>query len=84
MDGSIYRSARASSLPPSRSLLFDDDGDMLPARYRKATKSRVMFEDESSSSEAIMRTRPVSSYEAAVRYEMRKPSVVWRDPVPGG
>ncbi|XP_045121527.1 uncharacterized protein LOC123510418 isoform X2 [Portunus trituberculatus] len=65
MDGTIYRSARASSLPPSRSLLFDDDGDLLPVRYRKAIKSRVMFEDESSSSEGITRARPMSSYEAA-------------------
>ncbi|MPC10847.1 hypothetical protein E2C01_003491 [Portunus trituberculatus] len=67
MDGTIYRSARASSLPPSRSLLFDDDGDLLPVRYRKAIKSRVMFEDESSSSEGITRARPMSSYEAAAR-----------------
>ncbi|XP_063843472.1 uncharacterized protein LOC135090552 isoform X2 [Scylla paramamosain] len=67
MDGTVYRSPRASSLPPSRSLLFDDDGDLLPVRYRKATKSRVMFEDESSSSEGITRTRPVSSYEAGRR-----------------
>lgn len=79
MDDSIFRSARASSAPPSRRIFDDIDEDFFP-KPSKASKVEELQEDSFLAQSTARRVRgrperPLSTYRPSTYAEVKHPTL---------